>query len=75
MQTKHLFVLIHYIINGEVGTVKLFKPLSNFLTDRSKVVFLLCLLFVFVFANTGCLFVAALWSPVGEELTSWLSCM
>ena len=31
------------------------------------------LLFLFVFANTRCLFVATLWSPVGEELTSWLS--
>ena len=27
------------------------------------------LLFLFVFANTKCLFVATLWSPVGEELT------
>ena len=26
-------------------------------------------LFKFVFANTRCLFVATLWSPVGEELT------
>ena len=24
MQTKHIYVLIHIIINGEVGTVKLF---------------------------------------------------
>ena len=31
--------------------------------------------FFFVFANTRCLFVATLWSPVGEELTSWLSWM
>ena len=30
------------------------------------------LLFVFVFANTRCMFVAALWLPVGEELTSLL---
>ena len=28
------------------------------------------LLFMFVFANSRCLFVATLWSPVGEELTS-----
>ena len=26
------------------------------------------LFFLFVFANTRCLFVATLWSPVGEEL-------
>ena len=68
MQTKYLFVIIHYIIHG--------KPSSNFLTDRAKAVDLFrYLLFVFVFANTRCLFVAALWSPVGEGLTSWLSCM
>ena len=30
------------------------------------------LLFLFVFANTRCLFVATLCSPVGEELTSLL---
>ena len=28
-----------------------------------------CLLFLFVFANFRCLFVATLWSPVGEKLT------
>ena len=33
------------------------------------------LLFLFVFANTRCLFVVTLWSPVGEEPTSWLSWM
>ena len=31
------------------------------------------LLFLFVFANIRCLFVATLCSPVGEELTSLLS--
>ena len=31
------------------------------------------LLFLFAFANNRCLFVATLWSSVGEELTSWLS--
>ena len=35
-----LRVLIHYIFNDEVVTVKGFKPSSNFLTDRSKAVFL-----------------------------------
>ena len=33
------------------------------------------LLFLFVFANTRCLFVATLWSPVGEGLSSLLSWM
>ena len=35
----------------------------------------LFLLFLFVFANARCLFVATLFSPVGEELTSWPSGM
>ena len=30
VQTKHLCVLIHYIINEEVGTVKLVKALKQF---------------------------------------------
>ena len=29
----------------------------------------------FVFAMLSCLLIAALWSPVGKGLTSWLSCM
>ena len=33
------------------------------------------MLFLFVFANTRCLLVATLWSPVGEELMPWLSWM
>ena len=48
MQTKHQCVLIHMIgIKGEFGTVKLvIKPSSNFLTDRSKAVLFLWILFV-----------------------------
>ena len=30
MQTKHLCVLIHYVINNEVGTVKLVEALKQF---------------------------------------------
>ena len=41
MQTKHLCVLIHIRINGEVGTVKLIYASSNFITDRPKAVLLL----------------------------------
>ena len=53
-----------------------FKPLRNFLTDYAKAMDLFCyLLFVVVFANARCLFVVALWSPVGEGLTSWLFCV
>ena len=33
------------------------------------------LLLVFVFAILSCLFLAALWSPVGKGLAYWLSCM
>ena len=33
------------------------------------------LLFVFFSAIMSCLFLAALWSHIGIELTSWLSCM
>ena len=33
------------------------------------------LCFCFVFFMLSCLFIAALWSPAGKGLTSWLSCM
>ena len=46
MQTKHLCVLIHIRIICEVSTMKQFKPSSNFLTGRSKVVLLLWICFV-----------------------------
>ena len=72
VQTKHLFVLIHFRIKGEVGTVKHFWALQ-FFTDYSKVV----LLFVdhfcylsFMSAMLSCLLLAALWSPAGKGLTS-----
>ena len=29
----------------------------------------------FVFVMLSCLFIAALWSPVGKGLAYWLSCM
>ena len=40
MRTKHLKVLIHIRIKGEVGTENWFKPPSNILTDRSYEVLL-----------------------------------
>ena len=48
---KHLCVLIHIRTKGEVGTVEgpplnMFKPSSYFIADRSKVVFLLWILFI-----------------------------
>ena len=45
MRTKHLCVLIHVRNIGEAGTFKHVKPSSNSLTDRSKAVFLLWILF------------------------------
>ena len=50
MQTKHLCDLIHIRIKGEVGTVKLVKPSSNFLTDCSMGADLL----VFLYAMFSC---------------------
>ena len=43
--------------------------------DRSKTVLLLwiiCVLCVLCFSCISCLFIAALWSPAGNGLTSWL---
>ena len=77
MRIKHLCVLIHIRNKGEVGTVKMFKPSSNFLTDHSKAVLRLWILFLlFVFRVCLCHSVlsvlAALWSPAQKGLTSWL---
>ena len=30
---------------------------------------------MFIFVMLSCLFLAALWSPAGKELTDWLSCV
>ena len=72
MQTDHLRVLIHIRKKGEFGNVKHIKPSNDFLTERFRRCFF-CgsfLLFVFVFVILPCLFLAALWSPVGKGLTS-----
>ena len=58
----------------------MFKYSSEFFTDRSKAVLLLWILFCYlcftvVFIILSCLFLAALWSPAGKGLTSWLSCL
>ena len=66
MQTKHLFVLIHSR-NKDGGTVTMFMPSSNFLTNHSKtpsflwIQFDICGLCLSVILS--CLFLAALWSP------------
>ena len=77
MLTKHLCDLIHIRNKGEVPS-NTFKPSSNFFTDRSNAVrlsvdFFCYLCFVFVFVKLSCLFLAALRSPAGKGLTSWLS--
>ena len=58
----------------------MFKPSSNFLTDRYNatggacfVDFIRYLCFMLVFAILSCLFLADLWSPDGKGLTFPLS--
>ena len=61
--------------------MNMFQSSSNVLTDHSKAVssfvdpHCVFLCFVFVFGIMSSLFIAALWSPAGEGLASWLSCM
>ena len=56
--------------------VPFLKPSSkNIFTDRSKVVLLCGSSLLFVFVMLSCLFIAALWSPAGKGLSSWLYCM
>ena len=68
----------HQEIRVRLGPSNMFKPSSNFLTDHSKVALFsvapFCYL-CFMFFILSCLVLAALWSPAGEELTSWLSCV
>ena len=65
-------VLVNIRINGEVGVVKQ-------VSDRSKAVLLVWIFFLklcFVLVKLSCLFIAAaLWSPSGKGLNSWLSCV
>ena len=76
MRTKHLFVLIHIRIKGEVGIVKQVKASGISLLTVPRRCFLgdhFCyLFFMFVFDMLSSLLLAALWSPVGKGLTSWL---
>ena len=79
MQTKHLCVLIHIWIKGEVvAPWNRFKPSSKIFywpfQGGTSFVDLLC------FCSVLCLqclcarlFICALWSPAGKGLTSWLS--
>ena len=71
MRTKHLCVSIHIRNKDEIGTFKsnMFKPSSNFLTDRSKAVFLLWVLFVICVSclSLSCCLVCSL-QPCGHLL-------
>ena len=63
---------------GEIGAEKMVKALQqNIFTDCSKTVLLLRTIYVFsvlcLFCLSARLFICALWSPAGKELTSWLS--
>ena len=67
-------------LRARLVPLNLFKPSSYFVTDRPKAVLLLwnpmCYLcFMFVFAIMSCLFLKALWSLAGKDLTSWLYCV
>ena len=72
MRTKHLCVLIHIRNKGEVGTEIVLLTVQG---GASFVDPFCYLCFVFVFVILSCLFPAALWSPAGKGLTSWLSCV
>ena len=66
VQTKHLFVLIHFRIKGKVGTVKHFWALQ-FFTDYSKVVLLLWIILLFEFHVSY----AVLSAPCSLVVTCW----
>ena len=72
MQIKHIFVLIHIRIKGEVGTVKHVLALQYILYLRATFVDLFCYLCV-VFVCQTVLSVPC--SLAGKGLTSCLSCM
>ena len=72
--------LIHIRNRGEVGTVQHVWALQWVFTDRSSAVLLLWILFDFYvsrlsFIKLSFLFLAPLWSPAGNGLTSLISCV
>ena len=70
MQTKHLCVLIHIRIYGEVGTVNMFKPSSTCIsfTDRLKAVLILWILFL-LFTFHVCLYCTVVAVPCSIVVT------
>ena len=76
MLTNYLVVFVH-IRNKGVVPSNMLKSSSIF-TDRSNVILLSWIIFAFlltlcVSVILSCLSLAALWSPAGKWLTSWLS--
>ena len=55
------------------------SPPVKYFTDRSKVILLLWIVYVFsvlcLLYLCARLFICVLWSPAGKGLTSWLSCV
>ena len=78
MQTKHLFVLTYIWTKGEVGAPlnRLSPPVIYFnwpFQGGASFVDHLCYFCLVLLCFHARLFIAALWSPVGKGLTSWLS--
>ena len=67
-----LYQLVIILSSADVLCKQFGRPPVKYFTDRSKAVLLLCF-FGLSFAMPFCLFMCALWSPAGKELTSWLS--
>ena len=57
---------------GEVGAVNWFKPSSKIFLLTVPRRYFFCGSFVFCLVMLSRLLIAALWSPAGKELTSWL---
>ena len=63
MHTKQLCVLIHIKIKGEVGTVNMLRPSSNFLTQSFECGASICGFVIYVqlvFVMLSCLLLATL---------------
>ena len=76
MRIKHICVLIHIRIKGEVGTVKLLSPPVILLLTIPRWYKCICFVdffYAYVFAILSCQCHAALWSPARKGLPSWLS--
>ena len=78
MQTKHLCVLIHIRIKGEVGApLNQFKPSSKIFhwpfQGAASFVDILCYFCLVLLCLHARLCADALWSPTGKGRTSWLS--